>query len=294
MRKILAFFRIVAFPLALCLCLGCFTMISFLASVAEAADSDPGTITVVSMEGKKTIVIGETDSEVAEAVGNGTLTYNAEKALVTLNGIAAKQIDFAMNGDFTVELIGVNNIENREGEAFLVSSGNIIINGTGTLNLTGSNNAFYSVGDITVSGGSVNVYSLQGKGISGMVMTIEGNSTVVSVASPNSRAVHVKSLTVSSGTIKPYVDKNGKEVASKYGIATYGDEGDIVISGGDVRVNVALPNGGGTYGILANKTLTISGGTVVSNAGSRAIQSNDVLTICGGAVTATATKNTAI
>ncbi|MBO5214217.1 MAG: metallophosphoesterase, partial [Clostridia bacterium] len=266
-----AFFMIVL-AVVLCLCAAIIPGMTF------AEEVTPGTVTVIATDGTS-IVVDETDP--VKTVGDGTVTYDVANNKVTLNGITAKKIDFTMNGDFTVELVGSNLIENTEEtrQIFYIASGNIIIDGSGSLKVTGNtdqylfnntgggdttiaggvveivsetcSNAFRGFGNCTITGGSVYVkaysYACRYTASADSLFTMTGGTLTVEAVS--SVGLFANNIDISGGDIVVSTPGN-------YGISS-GSNGYVNISGGSVDVSV-----GGPYGIYSAGNMTISGGDV--------------------------------
>ncbi|MBO5214436.1 MAG: hypothetical protein J6B86_06675, partial [Clostridia bacterium] len=249
MKKFSAISRIIAFALVLCLCSAFVPVMTF------ADEVTPGTITITPTEGEAVIL----DEDITEAqIGDGVATYDVANNKVTLNALTVAQIVFAMNGDYTVEIVGVNNVTNSAGVAVQSTSGNMTLTGTGTLNATYTAGTAISVtGNITINGVTVNAYaSANGLSCSGTVL-IDGADTNVMVYSSNNRALNANKVVINDGTVKNfYLDEEGTEVISKYGITA--TTNGMFISGGNV-VAKATAN---SPLFSAKNGMFITGGTV--------------------------------
>ncbi len=276
MKKISVLARLLAFSLILCLIFGIAPAMPTVAAAATA-----GTITVTPTDGSA-ITLSETAT--TATVGIGRIVYDVAKAKITLDQVAAKKIVFAMNGDFTLELLGENTLTDSgtTRELFSVTSGNITVIGPGSLTVEGAATQTLAVisGDMTVAGGSVKILgescanTFKGTGnltVSGGELTVRGTQEVLRwqgtgkkmtvtggkvdvTAISASNAIYVSSIDISGGTV------NSTALVGGYAIRS--SEGDVKISGGTVNASAA-----GSHAMRSAGNTAISGGNVNVSAG---------------------------
>ena len=170
-------------------------------------------------------------------------------------------------------------IDETEGEKGILTNANLIIYGqskqSGTLKVSSKGNyGIYSSVNITINGGSVTASGRKyGIGSEQGNITISGGTIEVT----GSYGIYSNGdITISGGKVTAAGDRYG------YGIS--GEEGNITISGGTVTAT------GYYYGINSKGNITISGGSVTATgtgANGDGISSRGDITISGGTVTAT-------
>lgn len=270
MKKIAKHSLMIVLAVVLCLCA------AFVLGTTFAAEVTPGTITITPTSGSDITLDGTTT--VAENVGGGTVTYDVENATVTLDGITAKKIVFTMNGDFLVNLVNENLIEDPGTTAriFHVASGNLTIDGSGSLKVVGNTTNYLfdsnGGGDTTIAGGKIEVIgesssnTFRGSGnctITGGYLYVKGKGETVRYTSTG------KGFTMSGGKLEvetvgdtnsiyaAYIKISGGEIniirTNSYGIRSTVDS--LEISGGTISVSASNTNG---YGIYSAKDLIIS------------------------------------
>ncbi|MBO5214168.1 MAG: carbohydrate-binding domain-containing protein, partial [Clostridia bacterium] len=244
MKKFSAISPTLAFFLVACLCA------SFLPVMTFAEEAAGGSITVTTTSGE-TQTISADNTESPLEIGGGTVTYNADAATITLNGITVQKIQFALNSAFTVMLEGDNVVNYTDAKA-VYSQSAMTVNGTGTLTVTGTvskQNLLFTDGDLTVAGGTVNV------------------------TSSNTYAVRIGgNFTMTGGSMTVSNKKNN----------TFKAAGDISVSGGSINII-------GDSTVFAGKNIRISGGSVTTTSGNADgdwhFWADDSTYITGGTVT---------
>lgn len=199
--------------------------------------------------------------------GNGSLTLATDRRFVLLmegvnltspNGAAIK-ITTDYKG--TVHLADGTTNTLKDGTASsdkgaLQSKGKLVIQGGGALNVSGlAKHGIQSAGSTTVLSGTVNVLTAVKDGM------------------------NVDNFVMEGGTV---------HVANSTGDGIDGDQGCVVISGGELTI---VCSGDDVKGLGCDSTLTISGGTVditVSGSQSKGIKSKSDITVSGGNTTVTA------
>ncbi|MBO4250700.1 MAG: carbohydrate-binding domain-containing protein [Paludibacteraceae bacterium] len=270
--------------------------------------------------------------------GQGQLTiYGTNRHQLIMNGLTLTCSDGpAINNQCKkscfVVLQGTNNLSDgssyatssEDRKAAFFSEGQIIVSGSGSLNIQGNYKHALasddyiefaqSTGTLNLSATSDGIHANDGIFIDGGTFTIsageEGIQCDTSVISITAGAITVvkagdkgitafDTITINGGTIR---------VSSEYKCIK--TKGNLVINGGDIQVicNGAASNGGGggrwggnndsssssPEGIEAKGAITINGGTVYSQAADDAINAGGDLTINGGYVCAYSTNNDGI
>ncbi len=173
-------------------------------------------------------------------------------------------------------------IDETEGEKGILTNANLIIYGqskqSGTLKVSSKGNyGIYSSVNITINGGSVTASGRKyGIGSEQGNITISGGTVEVT----GSYGIYSNGdITISGGKVTAAGDRYG------YGIS--GEEGNITISGGTVTAT------GYYYGINSKGNITISGGSVTATGTGEngdGIYGRGDITISGGTVTATGSR----
>ena len=162
MKKISAISRVLAFLLVVCLCSAFVPVLTF------ADEASAGTITITTKDGS----IEVNGKNTVAKVGNyGTVTFDTESNVVTLNNVEGTRIDFSdFTQKLTVKLEGANVFDagtTSGGDCNLAfkTSVDTEIAGPGSLTLVAYATALQVTGNLTVSSGTLNVTAAQNYGI---------------------------------------------------------------------------------------------------------------------------------
>ncbi|MBO5213535.1 MAG: carbohydrate-binding domain-containing protein, partial [Clostridia bacterium] len=284
--------------LALVLCL------FFMFSISVSAETVAGTITVTQSDGTigtLTDAAGDNQATVLP-VGEGTVTYDADTATVTLDTVTAQLIDFAMNGDFTLNVVGKNVINNgnesADVSAITVTTGNVTVIGDGILDLDAYSFAFHvKAGSFTQKGASLDLNTTKRPFLnaSGNVSLIDGS--IVGVAGDWSGLEAGGDLSITGGSVTSTATANAFMITGNIkisggtvsatttsadsGIRSTGSGKSLEISGGEITANVKTKNG-----LLANGPIKISGGNIsIHTLGSYGINaSSSSISVSGGTI----------
>ena len=205
---------------------------------------------------------GQTDVSLTSNHSGTGWAWDATTATLTLSsGYTGGRIAIICAASDTVNLVytGAVSINASDGDSAIHCSGSLSISGTdGTLALTSPSYALYAVGDLEITGGTVNAAATgaDGSGIASQNsnITISGSANVTASGAGTGDSygirVQVGDLTISTtGT----VTATGKQ----YGICAT----TTTISGGTVKLNGSKPKPDDS-----NNTV-INGGTVIYNNG---------------------------
>lgn len=253
-----------------------------------------GQVTVNS-DGNVRIVLA--DATINSTVGAAIQIDNAERTVIELTeGTTNTVSDAATRSD-------------EEIDGAIYSSDDLVITGSGTLNVT-ANFADGIVGkdELWIESGTINVTSVD-DGIRGKdSLTIDGGTITIDAAGDGMKASNdtdlgLGQLVINDGTITITTGDDAVKAEQKIWItggtvdvveSVEGIEAPvIVIDGGDISVNASDDglNASASEIILDGLSITINGGnlTVVMGAGDTdAIDSNGDLTIAGGTIDITA------
>ncbi len=256
--------------------------------------SSTGQVTVNS-DGNVRIVLA--DATINSTVGAAIQIDNAERTVIELaEGTTNTVSDAATRSD-------------EEIDGAIYSSDDLVITGSGTLNVT-ANFADGIVGkdELWIESGTINVTSVD-DGIRGKdSLTIDGGTITIDAAGDGMKASNdtdlgLGQLVINDGTITITTGDDAVKAEQKIWItggtvdvveSVEGIEAPvIVIDGGDISVNASDDglNASTSAIILDGLSITINGGnlTVVMGAGDTdAIDSNGDLTIAGGTIDITA------
>jgi len=213
------------------------------------------------------------DNSIVTVTGNGSsavLTIG-DGSTVTLSGMTAQRL--VLNGDATLILTGTNSIVrggNNMNAISLTTDKTLTIKGTGSL--TANTSEDKNCGGIIGSGNLI---------IESGTIVMKANDVYQGTKNP---AIDIKSFTMTGGELTAwggnnyYYDENRSA-----GIKT---SGDILVQSGTINTE-------GSYGMYAGGTLTISGGTIISNGRGNSqggynagMGAEGLLTISGGNVSA--------
>lgn len=167
--------------------------------------------------------------------------------------------------------------EKKEPDSALFSKSDLTINGSGTLTVNGNfNNAIKSKDFLTVSGGNLNVMSVN-DGITGKDgLTVEDGTIIADVADDG---LHSDGdLIISGGSITIVRSNEGLE-----GKNIYINGGTIHVNAADDGINAA--DGTASFGKGSDTHVYINGGTVLVHADGDGIDSNGSIYMTGGEVT---------
>ncbi|QQO10730.1 carbohydrate-binding domain-containing protein [Breznakiella homolactica] len=172
--------------------------------------------------------------------------------------------------------------EAKEPDAALFSSGNLTINGTGALTVTGNyRNGIGSKDSLLIENGTISV-GAKNHGIRGKdsVTVLDGNFTITAgndgIQTSNDKDPDKGWVSLQGGTYQITSDSDGIQA-----------ETALTVSGG----NYAITSGGGSTvvpddssrkGLKAGTDLTVTGGSFTVNSADDAVHSNGNITIGGG------------
>jgi len=244
-----------SFVLAFSMILSMLTVFGGLVTFA----ADPGTITVTFTDGTTASLTDTADDATASvlAVGDGTITYDADTATVAFNDITAKKVVFAMNDAFTLQVNGTNTVHYTGGSSLIdVTTGSVTVTGDGVLDLEGSSYVInVRAGSYTQTGASV-------------VATLTAGRVIYTAGTGNNITISGGSIK-GSGTSNLIVPNSGRFVMSGGTVTLSGTSevlrttsGDLTVSGGKLTVS-------GTTNVVitgSSSNVNISGGEVTINA----------------------------
>jgi len=226
---------------------------------------------------------------------DATVTIVLESAMIRSNGNNAG-IRLGTDSTLTLVLVGTNNIRGGElGTAGIrTTGGNLIIDGTGTLNVEGNSFTNFSGGagiggnlrenggHVTINGGTINATGGEngGAGIGGGAGSGSGNEHIA--GNGGTVIINDGTVTATGGNGgSAGIGGGGTIVFGLQSIARGGPGGNITINGGTV---VARANP--TSGSFAGGGAGIGGGAVDGNAPITTAGAGGVITITNGDVTA--------
>ena len=253
------------------------------------------------------------DSDKTIECGSGMAVYEESSHTLTLNNAAITACEgregagIYANGDLRIVLNGSSSINGDAVAVGVKADGTLDISGSGSLAVDTEYLAFKSVGDMTISEGTITATSANSNSFwaNEGTITISGGDITATTAG-NSPAIWAdKDLMITGGKIN----------ATSFGSNGMGASGSLSISGAatDVTAKGYYPglftadgisisggkvNATGTddSGIFTRGTLSISGTADVTATGEVycGLQANDVITISGGKVNATSPYDSAI
>lgn len=226
-----------------------------------------------------TLYIGKTvvtDSNAADVLGDGTVSYDAESNTLTLTNAALTDCKVDGDSDTGIYAYGIY-YHNSSGLTL-----NLVLNGTNTItaNTTDAKECY------GIYVGNTNTLQIQG---SGTLCVTAGD------ASEKSVGIAVDSLIMNAGTVKASAG-----ASSRYESAGIYSENDITVTGGSLE-GTGNASASNSYGIYTETYLDISGGTVTGTGGSCSyegsvtsvgIRVGSTTNIKGGTVTASGGTST--
>ena len=195
-----------------------------------------------SAENASIIVEVGDEEKVQIVLDNATITNdnrpciyvkNADKVFVTTKNTNTLKV----SGTFTAD-------NDTNTDAVIFSKDDLVLNGTGTLNITSTDNGITSKDDLKITGGVINIDCESD--------ALEANNTIA-IADGD---ITINSIAINDGTLTINTKKDGLH-------AEYDEddtEGNIYIEGGILTITAT------DDGIHANSRLQIDGGTITINA----------------------------
>ena len=203
---------------------------------------------------------GQTDVSLTSNHSGTGWAWDATTATLTLSsGYTGGRIAIICAASDTVNLVytGAVSINASDGYPAIHCAGNLNVSGSGTLSLTSTSYALYAVGDLEITGGTVNATS--GANWSGIIsqnsnITISGTANVTASRTGTGDGF---GILAQSGDLTISTTGTVTATGNQYGIATV----TTTISGGTVKLN------GSNQKPDASNNTVINGGTVIYNNG---------------------------
>ncbi|MBP5705705.1 MAG: carbohydrate-binding domain-containing protein, partial [Spirochaetales bacterium] len=182
--------------------------------------------------------------------GSGTLNVTQHYK----NCIASKMILTIENGSYSLTSTGKAGLYGDY--AVNMKGGNVTFNGTGSVSTSELRKAngiktdddTYMDSFVSVDGGTLNVTTAYGKGISSPVVNLAGGTNTITVNSPTTKQLNISSS---------YVSADGVSKSATESFAPQGISGDTVnLTGGSWTINAPWS------GIDCDGNMSVSGGTV--------------------------------
>ncbi len=252
-----------------------------------------GNVTVSSTKANVPYVVSGTST-------NGSLTlYSTSAFNLTLNSLSLAStstaaVNIASNVNVALTLKGVSSIADGANSAIngaLYAAGNLTVNGTGTLQVTGNAKHGISVeGTLTVNAGTINILDTDSDGIHGSSNLIWNGGTL-DIVSAGSDGLDISgSVTIQNGDLSINTTAESQRGIKVSGVFTMNDgtltihnsgqdgkgiKGDdlININGGHLTIE---HSGDMSKGIKCDADITITGGTLdITSSGSTVLESVD-------------------
>ena len=231
---------------------------------------------------------------------NGSLTlYSTSAFNLTLNSLSLAStstaaVNIASNVNVALTLKGVSSIADGANSAIngaLYAAGNLTVNGTGTLQVTGNAKHGISVeGTLTVNAGTINILDTDSDGIHGSSNLIWNGGTL-DIVSAGSDGLDISgSVTIQNGDLSINTTAESQRGIKVSGVFTMNDgtltvhnsgqdgkgikgDGLININGGHLTIE---HSGDMSKGIKCDADITITGGTFdITSSGSTVLESVD-------------------
>ncbi|MBO5221089.1 MAG: fibronectin type III domain-containing protein [Clostridia bacterium] len=180
-----------------------------MALTSSAENAVAASVKIAHTTGETTLDAATTSLDLT----TGTATFDAATGTLTLNGATGIYKISWVDGTLTVKVVGENTITNAEANYAIWGNGvdgNLVITGTGTLNLTAKAYVLGSqTGDLTIDGPKVNVTSTAGTAIH---TAANGLDSVVTIKGDSVLTVNAAGIGIDAKGIAPavYVQDNAK------------------------------------------------------------------------------------
>ncbi len=241
------------------------------------------------------VVVNSTQANVPYVVSgsssNGSLTMNSTNAFfmalsnLSLTSTSSAAINIASEVDVTLQLRGTSTLVDSASSLIngaLYAAGNLTISG-GTLNVTG--NAKHGIlvdGNMTVNSGTIHILNTDSDAIHGSSNLIWNNGTLDIVSAGSDGLDFTGTVTINNGNLSINTTTEGQRSVKATGTFTMtGGTLDMDVSGNDCK------------GIKGASDVILSGGTIslqVSGTGSNGISSDTNVTVSGANVTIVSTS----
>ena len=241
------------------------------------------------------VVVNSTQANVPYVVSgsssNGSLTMNSTNAFfmalsnLSLTSTSSAAINIASEVDVTLQLRGTSTLVDNASSLIngaLYSVGNLTVSG-GTLNVTG--NAKHGIlvdGNMTVNSGTIRILETDSDAIHGSSNLLWNNGTLDIISAGSDGLDFTGTVTINNGNLTINTTTESQRSVKVTGVFT--------MTGGTLNMNVT---GNDCKGIKGASDVILSGGTIslqVSGTGSNGISSDTNVTVSGADVTIVSTS----
>lgn len=218
---------------------------------------------------------------------NGSLTmYSTSSYYLALSSLSltstnSAAINLASNINATLALRGTSTLADGANSAIngaLYTAGTLLINGTGTLQVTGNGKHGISAeGALTVNSGTINILDTDSDGIHGSSNLIWNGGTLNIISAGSDGLDFSGTVTIANGSLTINTTTESQRSIKVTDIFT--------MTGGTLHINVTGADG---KGIKGDANIVLSGGTIdmqVAGDGSNGISSDTNVTVNGANVT---------
>ncbi len=251
--------------------------------------ANDGNSTIALMEGKNKITSGGTYS-FSGSVSNGKIVVDTvEEVKLILNNVSITNSEGAAikcqeNSNVSIELVGDNTLVSKDAgsssedpAAVISSDGELTIKGSGSATLSGKGKGIKADVALKIESGKINITSTDDALHSNGDIEISGGDYTIDTGDD---AVHADgSLEIKAGSLNIAKSHEGIEA------------NDVEISGGDISIiadddgiNAQNSDGSTRVGVSGDGNLTISGGKIYVNSAGDGLDSNGTMTISGGEI----------